>query len=144
MDKNLSVSASIKIRATAQKVWDALTNPEKIKVYLFGTDVITDWRPESPITFQGEYSGTTYKDKGKVIENKVNTLLQYTYWSNFSGLEDKPENYSFVTYSLEVLDIAYVKFTWHQAGFSSKKNQTHTKDQLKIILNKIKEISEVE
>ena len=28
-------------------------------------------------------------------------VLKYDYWSGFSGLEDKPENYSLVTYTLE-------------------------------------------
>ncbi|HHB51488.1 MAG TPA: SRPBCC domain-containing protein, partial [Saprospiraceae bacterium] len=38
MDKDLKVSKSITINATAEQVWDALVNPEKIKKYLFGTE----------------------------------------------------------------------------------------------------------
>ena len=98
MDKNLIASSNINIQSTPSKVWDVLTNPEKIKEYLFGTEVLTDWNIGSPIVFQGEYNGQQYKDKGNVIENKKNELLKYDYWSGFSGLEDKPENYSLVTY----------------------------------------------
>ncbi|MFT4523676.1 MAG: hypothetical protein ACI8ZN_002631 [Bacteroidia bacterium] len=43
MNKKLKVSKSIAINASATQVWDALTDPEKIKVYLFGTEAITDW-----------------------------------------------------------------------------------------------------
>jgi len=51
MNKNLRVSKSIAINSTAGEVWDALTKPEKIKVYLFGTETITDWKVGSPIVF---------------------------------------------------------------------------------------------
>lgn len=62
MDTSLTVSKSIEIKTSAENIWDALTNPEKIKVYLFGTEAITDWKVGSPIVFQGEYDGHTYKD----------------------------------------------------------------------------------
>ena len=78
MNKNLRVSKSIAINSTAGEVWDALTNPENIKVYLFGTETITDWKDVSPLVFQGEYDDHKYKDKGNVLENKPNKLLKYT------------------------------------------------------------------
>jgi uncharacterized protein YndB with AHSA1/START domain len=42
MNHNLEVSKSIIVNADVAKVWDALTNPEIIKEYLFGTETITD------------------------------------------------------------------------------------------------------
>ena len=51
----LIVSESIEIHEAPSKVWDALTNPEIIKKYLFGTETITDWKVGSEIIFQGEY-----------------------------------------------------------------------------------------
>jgi len=92
MDKNLIASSNINIQSTPEKVWDVLTNTVEIKKYLFGSEVITDWKIGSPIVFQGEYDGQKYKDKGNVIENKKNELLKYDYWNGFSGLEDKPDN----------------------------------------------------
>lgn len=38
MNSNLVAEASIEIKAKPADVWDALINPEKIKVYLFGTE----------------------------------------------------------------------------------------------------------
>ena len=89
MKKDLIASSNIKIQSTPEKVWNVLTNPEKIKEYLFGTEVKTDWEVGSPIIFQREYNGQKYLDKGNVIEKKENKLLKYNYWSGFSGLEDK-------------------------------------------------------
>ena len=71
-----------------------MTNPEKVSTYLFGTEVKTDWKEGSAITFSGAYEGHKYEDKGSIIKNEPNELLQYNYWSGFSGLEDIPENYS--------------------------------------------------
>lgn len=142
MDKNLIASSIINIQSTPKKVWDVLTNPQKIKEYLFGTEVLTDWNIGSSIVFQGEYNGQQYKDKGNVIENKKNELLKYDYWSGFSGLEDKPENYFLVTYKIESLDENSVNFTWHQQGFSSEEGKFHTEQGLQSMLEKIKELSE--
>ena len=36
--------AEVQINAPAAEVWDALVNPEKIKQYMFGTDVVTSWK----------------------------------------------------------------------------------------------------
>jgi uncharacterized protein YndB with AHSA1/START domain len=142
MDKNLIASSNINIKSTPEKVWGVLTNPENIKEYLFGTEVLTDWNIGSPIVFQGEYNGQQYKDKGNIIENKKNELIKYDYWSGFSGLEDKPENYSLVTYKIEKLDDNSLKFTWHQQGFSSEEGKCHTEQGLQSMLEKIKELAE--
>lgn len=142
MDKNLIATSQIKIISTPEKIWDVLTNPEKIKTYLFGTEVLTEWGIGKPITFQGEYNGQAYQDKGNVIDIKKYELLVYNYWSGFSGLEDNPENYSIVTYKIENLEENAAQFTWHQQGFSSEAGRLHTAQGLKSMLEKIKELSE--
>jgi uncharacterized protein YndB with AHSA1/START domain len=42
MDKELSARASVTISASSEKVWDALVNPEAIKRFMFGTNVVSD------------------------------------------------------------------------------------------------------
>lgn len=96
----LTARASIEINAEPALVWDALTKPEKIKQYFFDTDVHTDWKPGSKITWTGVHEGVEYNDKGHVLVNEPEQLLQYTYWSSMSGLADKPQNYVTVTYRL--------------------------------------------
>lgn len=142
MNRELQVSKSIEIDSTADKVWDVLTNPEKIKIYLFGTETITDWKVGSPIIFQGEYDGQTYKDKGVVLENSKNELLKYSYWSGFSRLEDKPENYSIITYSINPSPENKVIFTWKQEGFASEEGRDHSENGLYAMLEQIKELIE--
>lgn len=142
MNKNLKVSKSIEINSKGEQVWDALTNPEKIKVYLFGTETITNWKVGSPIIFQGEYEGHKYKDKGNVLKNELNSLLQYNYWSQFSSLEDTLENYAIVTYKIGIVSENKVNFTWTQEGFSSQEGFEHTEKTLNGMLEQIKNLVE--
>lgn len=141
MNHELIVSKSIEINAAPSKVWEVLTNPEIIKEYLFGTETITDWNPGSDIIFQGEYQGHSYKDKGIVRENIENEKLSYNYWSGFSGLEDKPENYSLITYSLSE-SVSGTNFTWTQKGFANEEGYKHSDSGMDEFIGKIKVIAE--
>jgi uncharacterized protein YndB with AHSA1/START domain len=98
---NLFISkTSTSINAPVSKVWDALTKPDLIKQYLFGTEVIIDWQVGSPITYKGVWQGKSYEDKGKVLEIEPRKILVSTFWSSLSGLPDIPENYKTVRYEL--------------------------------------------
>lgn len=141
MNKELTVTTSIEINADKAKVWDALTNPEKIKIYLFGTETLTDWKMGSAIVFQGEYQGHQYKDKGTILDIKTGGLLQYSYWSGFSGLEDKPENYSLVTYKLETTNDKTL-LTLTQEGFANEEAQQHSQTNWMNVLQQIKQLTE--
>lgn len=142
MKHDLSVSESIEIKAVPSKIWNVLINPEIIKEYLFGTETITDWKVGSNIIFQGEYEGRQYRDKGIVLENVLNKLISYRYWSAFSGLEDQPENYSLITYTLTNSEQHKTIFTWTQKGFANEESYQHSKSGLRALLEKIKEIVE--
>ncbi len=91
---------SVVIDAPRAKVWDALTNPAKVKLYLHGTDLSTDWTVGGPIIWRGEWKGHSYVDKGTVLAFEPERLLKTTHWSPMGGIEDTPENYHTVTYEL--------------------------------------------
>jgi len=142
MNHNLEVSKSILINADVSKVWNAMTNPEIIKEYLFGTETITDWKVGSEIIFQGEYQGHKYRDKGIVRENVLNQRISYNYWSAFTGLEDKPENYSLVTYVITQKDNNQTELTWIQKGFGDEKGYQHSMNGMDAFMQSIKAIIE--
>ncbi|UTA67818.1 SRPBCC domain-containing protein [Emticicia sp. 21SJ11W-3] len=95
------IKKTITIKAPAAAVWDALTNPEKIKLYLFGTETRTDWQVGSPIVFSGQWDGKPYEDKGTILAIEPGKSVTYNYWSNMSGSDDIPANYANITYALE-------------------------------------------
>lgn len=142
MNQDLSQSHSIEINVPADTLWYGLTEPKIISEYLHGTETITDWKVGSKITFQGEYDGKTYKDGGVIKEFIPNKKISYTYWSSFTGLEDKPENYSLVTYEVEVIDSGKTKFTWTTKGFSNELEFAGSKATMPKFLKNIKAIIE--
>jgi uncharacterized protein YndB with AHSA1/START domain len=101
MSQDIIVERTLLIKAPVEKVWKALTDPEQIKQYLFGTTTETTWQKGSPITYKGEWQGKSYEDKGTIIDIIPGKLLHTTYFSSMSGKEDLPENYAHVVYKLE-------------------------------------------
>ncbi len=93
-------TAEIDIAAAPAQVWSALTDPDLISEYMFGSKVQTDWQPGSPITWSGEYEGTEYEDKGEIVEFEPERKMVVTHFSPMSGQEDRPENYHTLTYEL--------------------------------------------
>ena len=104
MQTHFKIHYKTTVNAPVEKVWDALTNPEIVKQYFFGTELITNWEVGSDIVFQGKWEGQKYKDPGKVLEYSHNEKLAYSYLSNWSGKEDKPENYLWVCYEVAPTD----------------------------------------
>jgi uncharacterized protein YndB with AHSA1/START domain len=100
MDKKLIAKASTTIHAPVAKVWDALINPAMIKQYMFGTNVVSDWKKGSPIVFKGEWQGRKYEDKGVILDLQPQRKLSYSHFSPLSGLPEKPENFHTVTIDL--------------------------------------------
>ncbi len=105
MNKPLIVKNSITISAPASKVWDALTNPEETKKYMFGCETVSDWKPGSPLLWKGNYEGKEMVFvKGNIVDIEPEKFLAYTTIDPHSTIEDIPENYLTVTYSLSEED----------------------------------------
>jgi uncharacterized protein YndB with AHSA1/START domain len=88
------------IDATPAEVWDALTQPEKLKQFFFGADVDSDFEVGSPIRMSGEFNGKPYQDKGEILAANPQHELRFSHWSAMSGEPDAPENYHVVTFTL--------------------------------------------
>lgn len=91
---------STTIDAPAADVWRALVDPEAIRAYMFGTNVISDWKKGSPIVWKGEWQGKAYEDKGTILEIDPEHAISYSHFSPLAGLPDLPENYHTVRVEL--------------------------------------------
>ncbi|PZF72899.1 SRPBCC family protein [Taibaiella soli] len=97
MARNIS---RITINAPADKVWNTLTQPELVKQWQYGSDVITDWNAGSEIRFRTEWEGNVYEQWGKILEVRNHELIKYSLFAPRPDLEDKPENYFVMHYVL--------------------------------------------
>ncbi|CAN5343311.1 SRPBCC family protein [soil metagenome] len=100
MNDNLIATATVRVAASPEDVWQALTDPVLIERYFFGTTAESDWHPGSPITWSGEYDGKEYLDHGTILEAVPRERLVHTHFSPLTGREDVPENYHTLTWSL--------------------------------------------
>lgn len=92
--------ADIHVDASRERLWDALTDPDEIARFLFGSRVETDWREGSPIVYHGEWEGRPYEDKGTILELVPGDRLVTSYYSPLSGKPDEPASYQTVSYLL--------------------------------------------
>ena len=133
--------AETTINSRVQKVWNALTDPSKIKKYMFGTTVTSDWKEGSSITWKGEYEGKKYEDKGKILKIKPGKQLQYSHYSPLSGVEDKPENYHIVTIDLQERgEKTEVRLSQDNNG--SEKEKQHSEKNWQMMLDGLRKLSE--
>lgn len=141
MSKAHIAKAATTIDAPAPKVWDALTKPALIKQYLFGTEVTSDWKVGSPISYKGEWQGKPYEDKGEILEVEPGKRLVSTFWSALSGLPDTPENYNTVRYELTP-DGDATRLTITQDNNASEEAATHSKENWQTVLDGMKKLIE--
>jgi len=141
LNNNLILKRQFTFNAPAEAVWDALTNPEKIKLYLFGTQTICDWKEGSSLIFTGTWEGKQYTDKGTILKFEKNKVLQYNYWSSFSPLPDLPENYSVLTFTLSSHENR-TTLALEQKGFIDEKSLNHTRENWTSVMNTMKGVVE--
>ncbi|MEO6189985.1 MAG: SRPBCC domain-containing protein [Saprospiraceae bacterium] len=110
---------NIEINANIHEVWDALTNPEKTKIYMFGCAAISEWTPGSSLNWNAIVEGKEMcYVKGHIVKNYPPIHLSYTVFDPNSTMEDKPENYLTVTYDLEKISDDVTLFKVTQGDYS--------------------------
>jgi uncharacterized protein YndB with AHSA1/START domain len=139
MDRTLKVTISETMDVPVSAVWKALTDSAIIKRFMWGTNATSDWKKGSPLIFEGEYEGKSYREKGTILEIEKAKLMKYTYLS--SGLEDKPENYAIITYALTGNETK-TTLTVTQEGAKNQEALEHSKSGWKSILGTLKKIME--
>jgi uncharacterized protein YndB with AHSA1/START domain len=129
------------VNAPISKVWDALTNPETVKQWFFGTNLKTTWAVGTPILWTGEWEGNPYEDKGIVLAYEHENFAKYNYWSSFSGTEDKPENYANISYQVSDNEgITLLEIT--QDNFKDAETMAHSENNWKPMMEEMKKLIE--
>jgi uncharacterized protein YndB with AHSA1/START domain len=143
MAQEFSNKKSTLIKAPVSDVWKALIDPVLIKKYYFGIDTIGEWKEGNTIIFKGEWQGRQIEGKGKVLQMEDYHLLKHSYWSNFSGLPDDPENYHVITYELTP-DNGYTKIILTEEHLATKEMKDQSAKLWDMIFDNLKKLLEFE
>lgn len=60
--------SKLTINASQQKVWNAITEPEVIKKWQYGSELKTNWKVDGKIHFKSEWKGKVFDQLGTVLE----------------------------------------------------------------------------
>src|SRR5699024_2044278 len=141
MSKRIIATATIDINVSGDRVWKALTTPEIIKKYMFGTEVVSEWKEGCPIVWKGQWEGKPYEDKGNVIQIRPKKLLRVTHFSTLTGQYDIAENYHTLTYKL-MFENEHTNVSLSQDNNATEKEKEHTKKMWESLLIKLKKVLE--
>ncbi|HYH74618.1 MAG TPA: SRPBCC family protein [Candidatus Saccharimonadales bacterium] len=97
-------TTEIHINAPADKVWDALTDPQLLSQYLSDTSIDSDWQKGSAPHITHQWEGEVQEDKAVVLEAEPNKLLKLSYLPALADLPDTPDNYQQITATLAETD----------------------------------------
>jgi uncharacterized protein YndB with AHSA1/START domain len=136
-----TISVSILTQAPQSAVWDALTLPELVQKYFFGTHLATDWRVGSPVTFRGEWNGQLYEDRGTVLSFEPRRRLSYDYWSSMSGEADVVQRRPIITFEL-VPEDGGVRLTVQQSNIATEERAEHSAKNWQLVLDGLKRVVE--
>lgn len=92
--------STIVINAPKHRVWQVLTRPEFVKLWQYGSDLMTTWQTGSDIRFSTEWEGKIFEQWGMVLEMEPDELIRYSLFAPGPGIEDKAENYFIMNYVL--------------------------------------------
>jgi uncharacterized protein YndB with AHSA1/START domain len=134
-------TASIDVEAPATRVWEALTEPEQIAAYMFGSRVETDWEVGHPITWNGEWEGKPYQDKGQVLAYDEPERLSVTHFSPLTGQDDLPESYHTLVYELDEND-GVTTVSLSQDNNGSEEEAEHSRANWQMMLDGLKKVVE--
>ena len=136
----------ILIDASPEKVFDALTDPAKTRLYMYNCEVNCDWEVGSHMLWIGSVDEIVY-GKGHLLEFESNNKLTYTVFDPNSTVEDIPENYLVTRITLEDLeDETLVKISQgdYAKVASGEERFKHAESGWKMVLNGLKELVEIQ
>lgn len=136
--------SSVIIKTTKSKVWKAITEPDLVKQWQYGSQLLTNWKVGSDIVFRAEWEGQVFEQHGKILEIQENEYVIYNLFAPRPGLEDKPENYFIMKYILkEHGDETELEITQEDNRIiEGQEDSTQEEEAENNVLNELKKVAE--
>lgn len=106
MSKSMCITEEIIFKTTKSSIWNLVTNPEMTKQYMFGCEVLSDWKIGSPIVWKGktEKGEEIIYVKGTIVDYINEEKVTFTMFDPSIGIADIPENYVNLTYEVKEIE----------------------------------------
>jgi uncharacterized protein YndB with AHSA1/START domain len=135
--------STIKINASKQKVWDTITKPEFVKLWQYGSDLLTTWEIGGDIKFRTEWEDKVFEQWGEVLEVRPTEIVKYSLFAPRPDLEDKLDNYFFMSYVLTE-ENGHTKLEIIQEDNRPNAVQEEPQGEENPVLKSLKDIAETE
>lgn len=102
MNTSMVIKEVIVFKADKKAVWNLITNPKMTKKYMFGCEVLSDWKIGSQIIWKGktENNNEIIYVKGTILNYVENQKLTFTMFDPNIGISDIPSNYIQLDYEI--------------------------------------------
>lgn len=130
------------INASAEQIWRALTDPETVKKIMWGTEITSDWKVGSPITYKGIWEGRTFEDTGIILEIVPNQILKTTYRSTSYFVISDHAGPATITYHITPESCGQTKISITQDQIISRITAEYSEDSWGVALGTMKKLLE--
>lgn len=102
--ETMFVKERVLLLAGQEKVWDLLLNPKYTVQYMFGCELVSDWKVGSTVSWntKSEDGQVITLVEGHVIEFIEGSKVVFTTFDPHSGMDNIPANHVTLTYETEV------------------------------------------
>ena len=129
-----TVTASTFVAQSPDRVWTELLHPGAR--WMLGANIDTDFTPGSPMKFDGNFFGRTFRDHGHMIACERPHLLYFTHFSPLSDMDDVPDNYHHIRITLDA-EAEGTRVTVEQSNIASPQRAARAQEQWKLALSSI-------
>jgi uncharacterized protein YndB with AHSA1/START domain len=98
--QDIFATATVTINAPISQVWRTLTDPQQPRKFMFGPEMITDWKEGSEVVYRGERDGQPFEDKGRIVKVIPEKMLVMTHYNPNEGEPAILEECQAITYDL--------------------------------------------
>ncbi|MEO6003792.1 MAG: SRPBCC family protein [Opitutus sp.] len=132
----------VRLAVSREKAWAALTRPDLVAKWQYGSALTTTWEVGSRIVFRAEWEGQVFEQWGEVLEYREPERLRYRLFAPRPDLVDRPENYFEMIYSLESREGGtLVTITQHNPRPLAGEPEPETPDEANPVLQALKSVA---
>lgn len=96
--ETFTIAKEIRIHASPESVFSALTNSEEIPKFFPLKSVESSWKVGDEVLYKGEIEGVPFTDFGTIEKLAYPSEYRYRYWSDNHGTERTEENHLTIDY----------------------------------------------